>query len=81
MTITSTKPGSAFAEQLIKQSETTGAVTAMDAVVDAARAGTFTRDHCFRSLARLWTLKRMLYYVYGGWAQGINLNEYPPEVA
>ena len=20
----------------------------------------------------------MMYYVYGGWAQGINLNEYPP---
>jgi hypothetical protein len=23
----------------------------------------------------------MMYYVYGGWAQGINLNEYPPSVA
>ena len=23
----------------------------------------------------------MMYYVYGGWAQGINLNEYPPTVA
>jgi hypothetical protein len=23
----------------------------------------------------------MMYYVYGGWAQGINLNEYPPAVA
>ena len=22
-----------------------------------------------------------MYYVYGGWAQGINLNEYPPSVA
>ena len=22
-----------------------------------------------------------MYYVYGGWAQGINLNEYPPAVA
>ena len=53
----------------------------MDAVVDAARAGKFTTDRIFRLLARLWTLKRMLYYVYGGWAQGINLNEYPPAVA
>ena len=49
----------------------------MDAVLDAARAGQFTADHCFRLLARLWTLKRTMYYVYGGWAQGINLNEYP----
>jgi hypothetical protein len=23
----------------------------------------------------------MMYYVYGGWAQGINLNDYPPSVA
>ena len=53
----------------------------MDAVLDAAQSGTFTDDHGFRFLARLWTLKRMMYYVYGGWAQGINLNEYPPAVA
>lgn len=53
----------------------------MDAILDAAPAGRFGDDACFRLLARLWTLKRMLYYVYGGWAQGINLNEYPPAVA
>ncbi len=53
----------------------------MDAVLDLARAGGFTDDRGFRLLARLWTLKRMMYYVYGGWAQGINLNEYPPSVA
>ena len=57
-----------------KQSERDGAVTAMDAVIDAARAGKFTNDRCFRLLARLWTLKRRMYYVYGCWAQGINLN-------
>ena len=33
------------------------------------------KAHC------LWTLKRLMYYVYGGWAQGINLNEYPPAAA
>ena len=53
----------------------------MDAVVDVARAGDFTTDRCFRLLGRLWSLKRLMYYVYGGWAQGINLNEYPPAVA
>ena len=47
----------------------------------AERAGKLTNDRIFRLLARLWTLKRMLYYVYGGWAQGINLNEYLPAVA
>lgn len=75
------KPGAALAEQLIKQSEADATVTPMDAVLDAARAGKFTSDQCFRLLARLWALKRMMYYVYGGWAQGINLNEYPPAVA
>jgi len=50
-------------------------------VIEAALAGRFTEDQCFRLFARLWTLKRIMYYVYGGWAQGINLNEYPPAVA
>jgi hypothetical protein len=77
----SEKPGAALAEAIRKQSEQDAAVTPMDAVLDAARAEMFTEDQCFRLLARLWTLKRMMYYVYGGWAQGINLNEYPPAVA
>ncbi|MSP38436.1 MAG: hypothetical protein EXR70_08105 [Deltaproteobacteria bacterium] len=81
MNISTDKPGAALAGQLIAQSEKDAAVTPMDAVLDAARAGKFTSDQCFRLLARLWTLKRMMYYVYGGWAQGINLNEYPPAVA
>ena len=68
-------------EQLLKQSEHDAAVTPMDAVIEASRAGRFTEDQCFKLLARLWTLKRLMYYVYGGWAQGINLNEYPPAVA
>ncbi|SRR5712692_2559676 len=70
-----------LAESLIKQSEHDAAVTPMDAVLDAARGGNLTDDQCFKLLSRLWTLKRLMYYVYGGWAQGINLNEYPPAVA
>jgi hypothetical protein len=81
MTTLTGKPGAALAEQLLKQSGQDAAATPMHAVLDAARCGKFTDDHCFRLLARLWTLKRMLYYVYGGWAQGINLNDYPPAVA
>jgi hypothetical protein len=81
MNSTTDKPGAALADQLIKQSEAEAMVTPMDAVLDTARAGKFTSDQCFRLLARLWTLKRTMYYVYGGWAQGINLNEYPPAVA
>jgi hypothetical protein len=73
--------GVILAAQLLKQSEPDAAVTPMNAILDTARAGIFTDDQCFRLLARLWTLKRLMYYVYGGWAQGINLNEYPPSVA
>jgi hypothetical protein len=81
MTSTCETPGKSLAAQLLKQGEKDAAVTPMDAVLDAARGGQFTEECCFRLLARLWTLKRMMYYVYGGWAQGINLNEYPPSVA
>ena len=81
MNLNSQSAGKVLAEQLVKESEADAAITPMDAVIDAALAGKFTDDNCFRLLARLWTLKRMMYYVYGGWAQGINLNEYPPSVA
>jgi hypothetical protein len=70
-----------LAEELRNQSEQDAAVTPIDAVLDSARKGQLSDDQCFRLLARLWTLKRLMYYVYGGWAQGINLNEYPPTVA
>ena len=53
----------------------------MDPLAEAARSGKLTEDRCFRLLAGLWTLKRMKYHVYGDWAPGINLNEYPPTVA
>jgi hypothetical protein len=75
------KPGAALAEELRKRSEDDAAVTPMDALLDAARKGAFSEDQCFRLLGRLWTFKRLMYYVYGGWALGINLNEYPPTVA
>lgn len=74
-------PGKALADELQRQSEADAAVTPMDAVLDSARTGRITDDQLFRLLGRLWTLKRLMYYVYGGWAQGINLNEYPPAVA
>jgi hypothetical protein len=73
--------GRVIADELRRQAEADAAVTAMDAVATAARAGKLTADQYFRLLGRLWILKRMMYYVYGGWAQGINLNEYPPTVA
>lgn len=73
--------GKKTAAELLQQGEHDAAATPMDAVLAAARAGAIETDAQFRLLARLWTLKRTMYYVYGGWAQGINLNEYPPAVA
>jgi hypothetical protein len=73
--------GKALAGELLQQSEHDAGATPMDAVLAAGRAGQVATDGHFRLLARLWTLKRTMYYVYGGWAQGINLNEYPPAVA
>lgn len=81
MSMNAASSSRSLAENLINQSERDAVVTPMDALIKAARAGRFTEDQRFRLLARLWTLKRMMYYVYGGWAQGINLNEYPPAVA
>ena len=81
MSTTAENSRPSLADQLLDQSEQDAAVTPMDAVLEAARGGKFTDDQCFRLFARLWTLKRMMYYVYGGWAQGINLNDYPPAVA
>ena len=74
-------PGVFLAQVLRKQSEDEATITPMDSVLDAAIRGHFTEDQYFRLLGRLWALKRMMYYVYGGWAMGINLNEYPPTVA
>jgi len=42
MTISFSKPGTARAEQLLKQSEGDAASTAMDAVIAAARASALT---------------------------------------
>ncbi len=81
MSATAENSKPSLADRLLNSSRQDAAVTPMDAVLDAARNGRFSADQCFRLLARLWTLKRMMYYVYGGWAQGINLNEYPPAVA
>jgi hypothetical protein len=81
MTSSIANPGIALAEELRHQSEQDAAVTPMDAVAEAARRSKLSDDQCFRLLGRLWTFKRLMYYVYGGWAQGINLNEYPPAVA
>lgn len=74
-------PGAALAVELRALAEEDGRRTPMDAVLDAAGRGELTDEQRFRLLGRLWTLKRAMYYVYGSWALGLNVNEFPPTVA
>ncbi len=74
-------PGPALASELRGLAEEDGRRTPMDAVLDAAARGELSEDQWFRLLGRLWTLKRAMYYVYGSWALGLNVNEFPPSVA
>jgi hypothetical protein len=74
-------PGTALASELRTLGEEDGRRTPMDAVLDAAVRGELADEQRFRLLGRLWTLKRAMYYVYGSWALGLNVNEFPPTVA
>lgn len=73
-------PGAALAQELLRAGASDAAHTPFDLVLDAAQRGALDESayHCL--LGRLWVLKRLMYYVYGGWAQGLNVNEYPPSV-
>jgi hypothetical protein len=74
-------PGATLAAELLALAEADARHTPMDALLEAANRGELDEDRCFRLLGRLWTLKRTMYYVYGGWAMGLNVNEFPPSVA
>jgi hypothetical protein len=73
--------GSVLAAELRALAEADARRTPMDALLEAAGRGELDNDRAFRLLGRLWTLKRAMYYVYGAWAMGLNVNEFPPAVA
>jgi hypothetical protein len=52
----------------------------MEGIIRAASEGALSDEQHFRLIGRLWTLERMFYYVYGGWGQGLELNDFPPSV-
>ena len=52
----------------------------MEGVIQAANEGSLSDEQLFRLIGRLWALERMFYYVYGGWGQGLELNDFPPSV-
>jgi hypothetical protein len=73
-------PGRDLARELIDKSEAESRSTPVEAVIAAVRDRGFDDDKAHRLLGRLWTLERMFYYIYGGWGQGLEMNDFPPSV-
>ena len=73
-------PGKALAEELIGRTEAESRSTPFEDVIAAAGAGALDGDAANRLIGRLWTLERMFYYVYGGWGQGLEINDFPPSM-
>ena len=73
-------PGKDLARELIEKSRAESRSTPLEAVIAAAREKGVDNDKAHRLLGRLWTLERMFYYIYGGWGQGLEMNDFPPSV-
>jgi hypothetical protein len=73
-------PGKDLARELIDKSRAEARTTPLEAVIAAVRDGGFDGDQAHRLIGRLWTLERMFYYIYGGWGQGLEMNDFPPSV-
>ena len=73
-------PGKDLARELIDRSRAESRSTPVEAVIAAVREGGFDDDKAHRLIGRLWTLERMFYYIYGGWGQGLEMNDFPPSV-
>jgi hypothetical protein len=73
-------PGRDLARELIEKSRGESRATPFEPITEAARAGGLGGDAAHRLIGRLWTLERMFYYVYGGWGQGLEVNDFPPSV-
>src|SRR5580700_2659471 len=73
-------PGKALAQELIAESRAEARSTAIEDVIAAARQPGISVDTANRLIGRLWVLERMFYYIYGGWGQGLEMNDFPPSV-
>src|SRR5258708_26673619 len=73
-------PGKALAQELIDSSEGESRATPMEDVIAAVRERGIDADTANRLFGRLWTLERMFYYIYGGWGQGLEMNDFPPSI-
>src|SRR3954463_7228039 len=73
-------PGSELAQELIGTAQAEARATPMEEIVAAARDGRLDGAAMHRLVGRLWALERMFYYIYGGWGQGLGMNDFPPSV-
>jgi hypothetical protein len=73
-------PGKDLARELIEKSQDESRATPIEEVIQAVGNGGTDGDTADRLIGRLWTLERMFYYIYGGWGQGLEMNDFPPSV-
>ena len=73
-------PGRELARELIGKTEAEARATPMESVIATAGKGGLAPDAAHRLIGRLWALERMFYYIYGGWGQGLEINDFPPAV-
>ena len=73
-------PGRELAQELIGKSRAESRATPFEPVIEAYRNGDGDENRAHRLIGRLWTLERMFYYIYGGWGQGLEINDVPPSV-
>src|SRR5215469_13140630 len=73
-------PGKELAQELIAASRAAARATPMEDVITAADGGRLDNAATHRLIGRLWALERMFYYIYGGWGQGLEMNDFPPSV-
>jgi hypothetical protein len=80
MSSSNSLPGEKTAQELIAAAEEHALSHPFEEILTEGAKGKITEDHSFRLAGRLWAIKRLMYYTYGNWAQGINLNEYPASI-
>ena len=73
-------PGKELARALIEKSRSESRATPVEDIIRASRRDGLDGVAVHRLLGRLWTLERMFYYIYGGWGQGLEINDFPPSI-
>ena len=73
-------PGKELAQELIAASRVAARATPMEDVIAKAGNGELDAAATHRLVGRLWALERMFYYIYGGWGQGLEINDFPPSI-